>query len=272
MLTTRVNGLPTNGTPVYATLYSQVNGVWLSNAYTYTAFGATGGAIATLTSPTPNGSTLPGSSVTFSWQAGTDTASNYWIDVGSSVGGNQYEQSGELPTSTTSVTVKNLPLNGSEVYVTLYSLVNGVWLNNRYNFNALNGSSCAATISSPTAGSTLGAYTQLFNWTAATGPGCAGVVTAYWLDAGTTANENFYYQSGNLGDVTSGTAYNIPPLANDGNPPPNWEVEMTLWNLIGGVWVASPEVGYCASGYTGYPTCSAIVEAKGGVRLRNASK
>jgi hypothetical protein len=54
--------------------------------------------------------------------------------------------------------------------------------------------------------------------------------------------------------VTSGTAYNIPPLANDGNPPPNWEVEMTLWNLIGGVWVASPEVGYCASGYTGYPT------------------
>ncbi len=272
VLTTRVNGLPTNGTAVYATLYSQVNGVWLSNAYTYTAFGATGGAIATLTSPTPSGSTLPGSSVTFSWQAGTDTASNYWIDVGSSVGGNQYEQSGELPTSTTSVTVNNLPLNGNEVYVTLYSLVNGVWLNNRYNFNALNGSSCAATINSPTAGSTLGAYTQLFNWTAATGPGCAGVVTAYWLDAGTTANENFYYQSGNLGDVTSGTAYNIPPLANDGNPPPNWEVEMTLWNLIGGVWVASPEVGYCASGYTGYPTCSAIVEAKGGVRLRNASK
>jgi hypothetical protein len=43
----------------------------------------------------------------------------------------------KLPTSTTSVTVKNLPLNGSEVYVTLYSLVNGVWLNNRYNFNAL---------------------------------------------------------------------------------------------------------------------------------------
>ena len=267
-----VNGLPTNGTPVYATLYSQVNGVWLSNAYTYTAFGATGGAIATLTSPTPSGSTLPGSSVTFSWQAGTDTASNYWIDVGSSVGGNQYEQSGELPTSTTSVTVNNLPLNGNEVYVTLYSLVNGVWLNNRYNFYALNGSSCVATISSPTAGSTLGAYTQLFNWTASTGSGCTSAVTAYWLDAGTTTSENFYYQSGNLGDVTSGTAYNIPPLANDGNPPPNWEVEMTLWNLIGGVWVASPEVGYCASGYTGYPTCSAIVEAKGGVRLRNASK
>ncbi len=267
-----VNTLPTNGTPVYATLYSQVNGVWLSNAYSYTAFGAIGGAIATLTNPTPNGSTLPGSSLTFTWQAGTDTATNYWIDVGNSMGGNSYHQSGKLPTSTTSVTVKNLPLNGSEVYVTLYSLVNGVWLNNRYNFYAFSGSSCVATITSPTAGSTLGAYTQLFNWTPAASPGCAGVVTAYWLDAGTTTSENFYYQSGNLGTATSGTAYNIPPLANDGNPPPNWEVEMTLWNLIGGMWVASPEVGYCASGYTGYPGCTASGDLKGGVRLHKASK
>ena len=268
-----VNGLPTNGTPVYATLYSQVNGVWLSNAYTYTAFGATGGAIATLTSPTPNGSTLPGSSVTFSWQAGTDTASNYWIDVGSSVGGNQYEQSGELPTSTTSVTVNNLTLNGSEVYVTLYSLVNGVWLNNPYNFNALNASSCVATITSPTPGSTLTAYTDTFSWTVSSNSGCSGVVTSYWLDAGTTASANFYYQSGNIGNVTTWTTgNNLPPGYGGGLSPPNEEVEMTLWNLIGGVWVASPEVGYCAHGYTSYPSCTASGDVKGGVRLRNASK
>jgi len=157
--------------------------------------------------------------------------------------------------------------------VTLYSLVNGVWLNNRYNFNALNASSCVATITSPTPGSTLTAYTDTFSWTVSSNSGCSGVVTSYWLDAGTTASANFYYQSGNIGNVTTWTTgNNLPPGYGGGLPPPNEEVEMTLWNLIGGVWVASPEVGYCAYGYTSYPSCTASGDVKGGVRLRNASK
>jgi hypothetical protein len=36
-----VNNIPTDGRTVFATLYSQVNNVWQSNAYTYTANGAT---------------------------------------------------------------------------------------------------------------------------------------------------------------------------------------------------------------------------------------
>jgi hypothetical protein len=35
VLTTTANGLPTNGSTVYVTLYSLVGGQWLSNAYTY---------------------------------------------------------------------------------------------------------------------------------------------------------------------------------------------------------------------------------------------
>ena len=203
-----VNDLPTNGGNVYATLYTQFSGggPWTANAYTYTAFNTTGGSIATLTSPAPNGSTLSGSSVTFTWAAGTDTASAYWIDVGNTAGGNQYYQSGSLPTSTTSETVTTLPTDSSEVFVTLYTQVNGTWYSNPYTFYAASSStSCVSTITSPTPGSELTAYSDTFSWTVSSNPGCSGAVTAYELDAGTDASENAYDQSGNIGNVTSWT-------------------------------------------------------------------
>ncbi|MGC2516846.1 MAG: protease pro-enzyme activation domain-containing protein, partial [Terriglobales bacterium] len=254
-LSQTVDSLPEDGSPVWARWYYMLSGTWQHIDYSYTAFGATGGAIATLKDPTPNGSTLPGSSVTFIWQGGTDTASNYWIDVGNSKGGNSYYQSGKLPTSTTSVTVNNLPINGSEVYVTLYSLVNGVWLNNPYYFYG--GSSCLGAIATPTAGSTLpstgagtngtGGATQYFTWTATSAPGCSTQVTGYWLDVGKPGAENFYYQSGQLlANTTHATASPLPTAAANGpgcTPvPPQTScfdpssVTVTLWTLIGGAW------------------------------------
>jgi hypothetical protein len=250
-----VNSLPSNDSPVYATWWYELGGTWQNIQTSYTGFGATG-TIATLTSPTPNGSTLSGSSVTFTWQAGSDTATNYWIDVGSTAGGNNYYQSGPLPTTTLSQTVNGLPVDGSPIYVTLYSLVTGAWLHNSYNFYASSSTSCLAIITSPAAGTTLTAYSATVSWTPSTNPACAGLVTNYWLDAGTTATENFYSQSGPLGLVTSSTAANLPPGYGGGQPPPNWQVGMTLWSLIGGTWVASPQVGYCAHGQSGYPNCS----------------
>ena len=56
--------------------------------------------------PTP-GSTLSGNTVTFTWSAGSG-ASAYWLDVGSSPGGNQYYQSGNLG-NVLSTTVNSLP-------------------------------------------------------------------------------------------------------------------------------------------------------------------
>ena len=237
------------------TLYSLVSGQWLNNAYTYTAYNPMA-AGAVLTSPTPSGSTLTSNSVTFTWNNGTGVATNFWIDVGSTVGGNQYYQSGSLPNTTLSATVSDLPEDGSNVYVTLYSFIGGSWTSNAYTFIAASGSSCLATITSPAAGTNLTANSDLFSWTPSTAPGCSGVVTAYWLDAGTTDSENFYDQSGNLGLATSTTETNLPPGQGGGQPPPNEQVQMTLWNLIGGTWIASPEVGYCANGYFGYPACT----------------
>src|ERR1019366_192800 len=101
--------------------YSLVSGTWLSNAYTYTAYNLAGAA-GILTTPIP-GSTLTSGTVTFGWTAGAG-ASAYWLDAGSTPGGNQYYQSGNLGNVLTT-TVSGLPTDASTIYVTLYSFVGG---------------------------------------------------------------------------------------------------------------------------------------------------
>ena len=91
-LTATVNGLPTNGSTIYVTLYSLIGGAWVPNAYTYTALSAAAGGV--ITTPAP-GATLSGSMVTFSWTAGAG-ASAYWLVMGSTAGGNDYYSSGNL--------------------------------------------------------------------------------------------------------------------------------------------------------------------------------
>ena len=59
----------------------------------------------------------------------------YWLDAGNVPGGNQYYQSGNLG-NVLNTTATGLPLNGSTVYVTLYSLVGGQWLSNAYTYTA----------------------------------------------------------------------------------------------------------------------------------------
>jgi hypothetical protein len=219
VLMTTVSGLPTNGSTVYVTLYSYVGGQWLSNQYTYTAYNISG-AQGVLTTPPP-GSQLNSTTVTFSWAAGAG-ASAYWLDVGSSPGGNQYYQSGNLGNVLTT-TVNNLPSNGSTLYVTLYSLVGGQWVNNQYTYTALNLQAALAVMQSPMPGSTLSGNTAVFTWTNGN-----GTATGFWLDIGSAPGGNNYYQSGNLGTATTTTVYSLPA---DGS-----QIYVTLWSLIGGTW------------------------------------
>ncbi len=214
-----VSGLPTDGSTVYVTLYSLVGGNWLSNAYTYTAFNITGSQ-GVITSPVPN-STLTGSTVTFTWSAGVG-ATAYWLDAGSSPGGNQYYQSGNLGNVLTT-TVNGLPTNGSTVYVTLYSLVGGQWLGNAYTYTAFNASSGLAVMQTPIPGSTLSGNTATFTWSAGAG------ATAYWLDIGNVLGGNQYYQSGNLGNMLTTTVYSLPA---DGST-----IYVTLYSYVGGQWL-----------------------------------
>ena len=80
------------------------------------------------------GSTLSGNVASFSWSAGAG-ATAYWLDIGSVAGGNQYYQSGNLGNVLTT-TVYGLPANGSQIYVTLYTLVGGQWFNNAYAYTS----------------------------------------------------------------------------------------------------------------------------------------
>ncbi|HUK73868.1 MAG TPA: MBG domain-containing protein [Candidatus Bathyarchaeia archaeon] len=219
--TLTVNNLPTDGSAVYVTLWSYLNGSWTYNEYQYTAY-SSASQIATMQSPTP-GSTLSGSSQLFTWNAGTQSTA-YWIDAGSTRGGNQYFQSGNLG-GALQETVTGLPTDGSTVYITLWSLLNGQWVYNEYTYTAYSVSSGAGQMTSPVPGSTLPGPTVTFNWSA------GSQSTAYWLDLGSTPGGNQYFQSGNLGNVLQVTVNGLPT---DGST-----VYATLYSLIGGQWVAN---------------------------------
>lgn len=227
VLSLPVNTLPNNGSTVYVRWYYMAANVWQHIDYTYTALNASSDK-GVMTSPTP-GSILTGNKVTFTWSAGSG-ATGYWLDAGSTAGASNYNQSGNLGTALTT-TVNGLPEDGSQVFVTLYSLIGGTWYSNDYSYYAVNASSCLPTSISPSAGLTLGGSSQSFSWTPSSAPGCSSAVTGYWLDAGNSGSENAYYQSGNLGTATNVTAVNLPT---DGST-----VYITLWTLVGGEWQGS---------------------------------
>ncbi|MGA2459625.1 MAG: hypothetical protein ABSF85_18840, partial [Terriglobales bacterium] len=227
-----VSGLPTNGGPVYATLYTinSSNGTKVYNEYTYTGFSAAGAA-AVMTSPT-SGTTLSGSSVTFTWSAGTG-ATGYWLDVGTAEYGNTIYQSGTLSNTVFSQTVSGLPTDGSTVYATLYTISNGMKVYNEYTYTAFNAAAAAAAMQSPTPGSTLTANSVTFTWNAGKN------VSAYWMDVGNVAGGNQWYQSGSI-TILSATVPNGRP---NGNP-----MYVTLYSLGGGQWVSNPSMYYAAPG------------------------
>ncbi len=222
VFSTTVSTLPTDGSTVYVTLYSQVSGQWVSNPYTYTAYNpAAAGAV--MQTPPP-GSTLTGSSVTFTWTAGAGT-SNYWVDVGSNPGGNQYLQSGPLG-NVLATTVSTLPTDGSTVYVTLYTLIGSQWVSNSYTYTACNPAAAGAVMQTPTPGSILTGSSVTFTWTAGAG------TSNYWVDVGSNPGGNQYLQSGPLGNVLTTTVSTLPTNGST--------IYVTLYSLIGNVWQGNP--------------------------------
>ena len=222
-----VSSLPSDGSTVWARWYYLTGGTWQFTDYSYTALGgsASKGAI---TSPAP-GSTLTGASVAFTWTPGTG-ATAYWIDAGSSVGGSQYYKSGNL-NNTITATVPGLPTNGTLVYITLYSLVGGQWFSNAYQYTAFNAEGASGMMTAPTSGSTLTGGSVTFQWSAGSG------ATAYWLDVGSTAGANNYYQSRSLSSSTLQAT--VSGLPTDGSM-----VYATLYSLIGGTWTPNAYTYY----------------------------
>jgi len=196
--------------------------------------GPEGGPAGPATMSTPAmGATLTGSSVTFTWYQSA-AAQAYWIDAGSSQGGNNYYQSGSLPTTTLSQTVNGLPTDGSSIYVTLWTEINGQWQYNQYTYTALNAGSSKGVITMPTPGSTLTSSSQQFTWT----PG--SLSSAYWLTIGSVLGGNDVYNSGNLGNVTTVTVNGLPTNGQT--------LYVTLFSDVNGQWPYNQYTYTAASG------------------------
>jgi len=187
-----------------------------------------------ISTPVP-GTTLSGSTVTFSW-APVPGADAYWVSVGKSAYGGQYGDSGSL--SGTSYTVSGLPADSSTVHVLFYWHAGGAWHNAADATYTAAGAGAVtpipAVITSPTPGSTLGGSTVTFRWSAATG------ADAYQLYAGRTVNGTEYANSGSLSSSTS--SYAVTTLPTDGST-----VHVLLQWHAGGLWQSAAAVTYTAA-------------------------
>jgi len=188
------NGLPTNGETIYARVYTSYNGNLVYNDYTYTAWREP----AVLTAPTP-GTTLSGTSATFTWTA-VSGSSGYWLFLGTTgVGSKNLFDSNEQ--KATSATFNGLPTNGETIYARVYTSYNGVLVYNDYTYIAFGR---PAILTSPTPGSTLTSASAMFTWTVE--PGNQG----YWLFLGTAGvGSKNLYDSGQQ-TATSDTFSNLP--------------------------------------------------------------
>jgi hypothetical protein len=213
-----VNTLPTNGAVLYARLWSLINGAWQSVDYTYTEAGTPAKAV--LTAPTPS-SVLSGSSVNFQWNPGSGpTAYELWLSaVG--VGLSEVYNSGQI--AGTSVSVNNVPTNGVNLYVRLYSRINGAWQSNDYIYTEA-GTPAQAVLTSPMPGTQLSGSSATFTWNPGSG------ATAYQLWLGTGVNTSNYYNSGSI----TSTTVNVTGLPVDGS-----NIHAQLWSKINGNWVST---------------------------------
>jgi subtilase family serine protease len=190
------SSLPVNGETIYARVYTRYNGTLVYNDYTYTAWMQP----PVMTSPTP-GSTLTGSSATFTWTAAASGNQGYWLFLGTTgVGSKNLYDSGQQ--TSTSASFNSLPTNGETIYARVYTRYNGTLVYNDYIYTAW---MQPPVLTSPTPGSTLSGSSATFTWTAAS-PGNQG----YWLFLGTTGvGSKNLYDSGQQ-TATSATFSSLP--------------------------------------------------------------
>jgi hypothetical protein len=204
--------LPTKGAAVYATLLSEINGVWQTTTATYTE---SPGVPATFIAPA-SGAALGTSNVTFNWTQGVGVT-QYELYLSSKPGTYSLYKSGMV--NTTSVTVPTLPSSGITVYATLWSNVNGAWQTTTATYTESPG--VPATITTPVSGSVLGTSNITFNWTPGTG------VTQYELYLSTKPGTYSLYRSG----VVNTTSVTVPTL-----PASGATVYATLLSNLNGAW------------------------------------
>lgn len=167
-----IANLPNDGSTIYVSMTTQFGSYpgpysWEYHNYSYTA---ANNAPRMITSPL-NGSTLNGTTVSFQWDS--NGSPSYGFYVGTTPGSSDlfympYYQLGD----TTSVTVSNLPSDGSPLYVTLASKVGEQWISDKYTYTAYTDPSdpqgpytpTPAELISHTNGASLAGSSVSFEW------------------------------------------------------------------------------------------------------------
>jgi hypothetical protein len=120
--------------------------------------------------------------------------------------------------------IAGLPTDGRQVYVRLFSYINGAWqyTDTQYTAAALQGPLTKAQILTPPATSTLPSGPNTFTWSTGTG------VSAYYLFVGTSiGNNDIYAKFENT--ATSDTV----------NLPANKTIFVRLWSYLNGAYQAA---------------------------------
>ncbi len=170
---------------------------------------------ATIQSPSPN-STLTGNAVDFSWNRPAGST-NFDLLVGTQGPGSNNIRSSS-PFNATSLRVNNLPVDGSRVYVRLWTFNSGAWQFNDYTYTATTlVTEPKAVLQSPVPGSTLTATSQTFSWNRPQG------ATAFDLIIGTGGPGSGNIRSTNVINATSLTVSGLP---SDGS-----KVYVRLWTF-----------------------------------------
>jgi hypothetical protein len=221
-LSATVAGLPASGQMIYFRLWSYVDGSWQSADAAYQASGASGPpAKAAMTSPAA-GAVLAGSTATFNWNAGS-AVTRYYLMAGLWKGGNTlFNQDMNMAQS---ATVTGLPVDGSRIYVRLFSYIGNAWQFSDYEYTAFEqspGPAQKAVLTSPAPGAALGGASATFVWSA--GKKAEG----YYLFIGDWQGGNSRYSQYFEAGTTSAS---VPGLPVDGRM-----LFVRLWSYINGQW------------------------------------
>ncbi len=182
---------------------------------------------ALITSPSP-GSRLPGSAVTFRWSTSGDFPS-YWFSANRGSPGWFINSSAG---SNSSITLTNIPTDGGNIIVRLYSQNGSSWVYADFSFTAASPAPLsfgAATITPviivPVSGATLFAPAVTFGWLPSPG------VSEYWLYLSTASVGRNELYSASQGSNTSKTFTGLPPGRN--------LLYVRLWWRTGTTWAYS---------------------------------
>ena len=216
--------LPDDGKPLYVRLWSRILESWF---YSDHVFASDRAAAAGLISPEA-GTRLGKSTATFNWTNGSG-ATEYMLGIATRpeiLAAAPWSDLFFYRGSANSVTTgRVLPLDGRNVYVRLWSKVNGNWLSADYPFSS--SAVSPATLTGPSDTQPLAKQAQRFSWTAASGP-----VAEYAL---TLASSPFVAGGKAKGDIFnySGpeTSVVVPGLPLNGR-----DIHVRISSKINGEW------------------------------------